>query len=184
MPFVSDNKIMRDSIHFDYTFLRLYDYIVYTCKTNKKSCFHRVREGLQRTFGRNGKSNIMLSLMKYNSHWIFSCLGICLDLCLARSLLTYDLSVITACFLLHVRKILELWPIVRPVWLLTGTFRWGYLFTEPRIRARNRARIRARNSSSDSSKIKLVKKDFTNFLFGVSIWRAIWQSSKLLTIAI
>jgi hypothetical protein len=25
---------------------------------------------------------------------------------------------------------------------------WGYLFTEPRIRARNRARIRARNSSS------------------------------------
>jgi hypothetical protein len=37
------------------------------------------------------------------------------------------------------------------------------------IRARNRAGIRARNSSSDSSKVKLVKKDFTNFLFGVSI---------------
>ena len=27
--------------------------------------------------------------------------------------------------------------------------------------------IRARNSSSDSSKVKLVKKNFTNFLFGV-----------------
>jgi hypothetical protein len=29
--------------------------------------------------------------------------------------------------------------------------------------------IRAGNSSSNSSKVKLVKKDFTNFLFGVSI---------------
>jgi hypothetical protein len=27
----------------------------------------------------------------------------------------------------------------------------------------------AKDSSSDSSKVKLVKKDFTNFLFGVSI---------------
>jgi hypothetical protein len=33
-------------------------------------------------------------------------------------------------------------------------------------------------------RLSLLRKIFTNFLFGVSIWRAIWRSSKLLTIAI